>query len=125
MSRSVLLENPRLDHESLRFYMKKGLRRGTWAALDTVEKALYRCALWVTKVRGKIASSKLSMSILGIIIKLMATARARIYALGLARAHALWNCYTLAGVFEWAPEVKASFARRDYIMYLGVMESRG
>jgi hypothetical protein len=125
MSQPVLLKNPRLDHESLRFYMKRGLRRGTWATLDTVEKALYRCALWVTKVRGKIASSKLSVSILGIITKLVTTAGTRIYTLGLARAHALWNCYTSAGVFEWAPEVKASFARRDYIMYLGVMESPG
>jgi hypothetical protein len=125
MSQPVLLKNPRLDHESLRFYMKRSLRRGTWAALGTVEKALYRCALWVTKARGKIASSKLSMSILGIITKLVTTAGTRIYTLGLARAHALWNRYTSAGVFEWAPEVKASFARRDYIMYLGVMELRG
>lgn len=124
-SQPVLLRNRRLDHESLRFYMKRGLRQGTWAALDTVEKALYRCALWVAKVRGRIASSKLSMSILGIISKLVITAGTRVYTLGRARAHALWNCYISAGVFEWAPEVKASFARRDYIMYLGVMELRG
>jgi len=105
--------------------MKRGLRRGTWAALDTVEKALYRCALWITKVRGRIASSRLLMSILGIITKLVTTAGTRIYTLGLARARALWNCYTSAGVFEWAPDVKASFARRDYIMYLGAMEPQG
>jgi hypothetical protein len=125
MSRPVPLKNPSLDHESLRFYMRRGLRRGTWAALDTVEKALYRCALWVAKVRGRIASSKLSVSIIGIITKLVTTAGARIYRLGLARAHALWNCYTSAGVFEWAAEVKVSFSRPEYIMYLGVMQLQG
>jgi hypothetical protein len=125
MSQPVLLKNRRLDHESLRFYMKGGLRRGTWATLDTVEKALYRCALWVAKVRGKIASSKLSASILGIITKLVTTAGTRIYALGLARARSIWSNYMSAGVFHWAPEAKAQFFRIEYVTYLGVMELNG
>jgi hypothetical protein len=122
MSQPVLLKNRRLDHESLRLYMKGGMRRGTWATLDTVEKALYRCALWVAKVRGKIASSKLSVSILGIITKLLTTAGTRIYALGLARARSIWSNYMSAGVFDWAPEAKAQFFRVEYVTYLGVME---
>jgi hypothetical protein len=116
------LKNTRLDHGSLRFYMRVGLRRGTWARLGAVEKALYRCGLWVAKARGTISSIKLSMSILGIITRLMTTTKTRIYALGHARARALWSNYMSAGVFDWAPEVRAQFSRIEYVKYLGVME---
>ena len=124
-SRSCFSKNRRLDHESLRFYMRAGLRRGTWARLGVVEKALYRCGLWVAKARGTISSTKLSVRILGIVTKLMTTIKTRIYALGLARARALWNSYLSAGVFEWAPQAKAQLSRAEYITYLGVMELNG
>jgi hypothetical protein len=110
-----------LDQRSLKSYQRVGLRRGTWANLTATEKALYRCGLWVAKVRGRITSMKLLASILGIIIKLVATVRARIYRLGLARAKVLWKNYVSAGVFEWAPETKALFSQAEYIAYLGAM----
>jgi len=111
-----------LDHAALRRYLRVGLRRGTWAGLSIVDKALYRCGLWVAKARGRITNTRLSASIIGIIMKLAATIGGRIYALGLARARALWRNYASAGVFEWAPEAKLPFSRTEYIMYLGVME---
>lgn len=125
MSRSCFPKNRRLDHESLRFHMRVGLRRGTWARLGAVEKALYRCGLWVAKARGRIRSMRLLVSIRGIIRKLLATIRTRIYVLGLARARVLWNNYVSAGVFNWAPQVRALFSRAEYIMYLGVTELHG
>jgi hypothetical protein len=115
----------KLDHGSLRLYLRVGLRRGTWARLGAVQKALYRCGLWVAKTRGTISSTKLSVRILSIITKLMTTIKTRIYAIGLARARALWSNYISAGVFEWAPETKAQFSRVEYITYLGVMELNG
>jgi hypothetical protein len=115
----------RLDYGSLRLYLKVGLRRGTWARLGAVQKALYRCGLWVAKTRSTISSAKLSVSILSIITKLMTTVKTHIYAMGLARARALWSNYISAGVFDWAPEVKAGFSRVEYITYLGVMELNG
>jgi hypothetical protein len=124
-SQPCLLKNRKFDHESLRFYLRVGLRRGTWARLGAVEKALYRCGLWVAKARGTISSTKLSARILGIITKLMTTIKTRIYALGLARARALWSNYIAAGVFDWAPEAKEQFSRREYVTYLGVMELNG
>jgi len=105
--------------------MRVGLRRGTWARLGAVEKALYRCGLWVAKARGTISSTKLSVNILRIITKLMATIKTRIYALGLARARALWSNYISAGVFDWAPEAKVQFFCIEYVTYLGVMELNG
>jgi hypothetical protein len=119
------VKNCKLDHVSLRLYMRVGLRRGTWSALSRVEKALYRCGLWVAKARGRITSMKLSVSVIGIITKLVATIRSRIYALGLARARTLRRNYVLAGVFDWAPGVSAWFSRAEYIMYLGITELNG
>ena len=125
ISQTRSLKNRRLDHESLRSHLRVGMRRGTWARLSAVEKALYRCGLWVAKVRGAISSTKLSVNILAIITKLMATIKTRIYALGLARARALWSNYKSAEVFQWAPEAKAQFSRIEYVTYLGVMELNG
>ena len=114
-----------LDHRSLKSYLRVGLRRGTWAGLSATEKALYRCGLWATKVRGGITNMKLLVSILGIIIKLLATVRDCIYRLGLARAQVLWKNYVSARVFEWAPEAKPLFSQAEYITYLGAMEANG
>jgi hypothetical protein len=121
----VLRRSRNLDYASLRSHLRAGQRRGTWFGLGTVEKALYRCAMWVAKVRGTISSTKLAVNILSIITKLMATIKTRIYALGLARAHALWSNCMSAGVFDWAPEAKAQFSRIEYVTYLGVMELNG
>jgi len=111
-----------LDHAALRRYLRVGLRRGTWAGLSSVDKALYRCGLWVAKARGRVTNTKLSASIIGIVTRLVVTVGGRIYALGLARARTLWSNYTSAGVLSWAPEVKPLFSQTGYIMYLGVME---
>jgi hypothetical protein len=125
VSRLCSVKSLRLDHGSLRLYLRVGLRRGTWARLGAVQKALYRCGLWVAKTRGTISSTKLSVSILSIISKLMTTIKTRIYAMGVARARALWSNYISAGVFDWAPEAKAQFSRVEYVMYLGIMELNG
>ena len=114
-----------LNYGDLKSYHRVGQRRGTWARLTGVEKALYRCGLWVARVRGTITSTKLSACMVGIVTKLMARIRTRICALGLARARTLWNEYRLAGVFDWAPEVRSLLSRSEYIMYLGVMEFNG
>ena len=68
----------------MRRYLRVSLRRRTRARLDLVEKAPYRCGLWVAKVRGTITSVKLSVSILGIIARLVTTIRNRVYSLGFA-----------------------------------------
>jgi len=114
-----------LNYRDLKSYHRVGQRRGTWARLTGIEKALYRCGLWVARVRGRITSMKLSASMVGIVAKLMARIRTRICALGLARARTLWNEYRLAGVFDWAPELRPLLSRSEYIMYLGVMEFNG
>jgi hypothetical protein len=55
----------------------------------------------------------------------LTTAGTRIYALGFARARSIWSNYMSAGVFDWAPEMKAQFSRIEYVTYLGVMELNG
>jgi len=51
-----------LDHAVLRRYLRVGFRRGTWAALGSVDKALYKCALWVAKVFQWAPKAKLLFS---------------------------------------------------------------
>jgi hypothetical protein len=111
-----------VDYNTLKSYERVGLRRRTWARLDSVEKALYRCTLWLTKARGKITSTKLLASIYEIFSKLLTTVRERMHRLGTARAQSLWNTYKLARVFEWAPEISKLLSRAEYVTYLGVME---
>jgi len=114
-----------LNYEGLKSIRRVGQRRGTWGRLTGVEKALYRCGLWVARVRGNITSIKLSACMADIVAKLMARIRTRICALGIARARTLWDKYRLAGVFDWAPELRPLLSRSGYIMYLGVLEFNG
>jgi hypothetical protein len=87
-----------------------------------MEKALYKCALWLARTRGRITSTRLLAIVYEIVRKLTATRREQIYRLGTARAGSLWNKYELARVFEWAPEIKMLLSRAEYVTYLGVME---
>jgi hypothetical protein len=119
---SYALKKGALDHVNLMFYFRVGLRRKTWGGLGGLEKALYKCALWVAKMRGRITNMKLSASIRQIIAKLLVAVSTRIYALGLTRARMLRNKCLSGGVFEWAPEVETLLFKPDYITFLGAME---
>jgi len=57
-----------------------------------------------------------------IVIKIIRTARARIYSLGWARAAELNKRFEEAGLFRWAPWVREWFTDREYVFYLGVTE---
>ena len=119
------LKDRSLNYEGLKSYRRAGQRRGTWGQLTDVEKALYRCGLWVARVRGSITSIKLSACITYIVAKLVAGIRTRIRSLGIARARTLREKYRSAGVFDWAPELGPLLSKSGYIMYLGVMEFNG
>ena len=111
-----------MTHSELTSFMRTGVRRGTWSKLSIVDRALFRCGIWVAKTRGQIANTTLIVGIRRILVRLLATVRNRIYEAGLTRARRLRKNYLSAGVFDWAPEVKDLIFRPDYIMYLGVME---
>jgi len=98
------------------------LRRGSWRRLSVEDRALYRCGLWVARVRGRVVNSRLMVRLFGIILKIAATVRGFIYRAGSARAAAFHALYERMGVFKWAPEAEGWLGETGFRLYLGVME---
>lgn len=111
-----------LDYGTLRSFLRLGLRRGSWRMLSVEDRALYRCGLWVAKVRGRVVSMRLMVRLWGIILKLSARVRGFIYKAGSARALASYALYERMHVFNWAPEVKIWLGQTGFRLYLGATE---
>jgi hypothetical protein len=101
----------------------KGLRNGTWNSLGSTEKALYRCALWISKTRGCVVNTTLVAQILAITRHFLETIRTRIAAVGMKRAETMFKIYNShGGVFGWAPQLKEWLRDANYVFYLGVIQ---
>jgi len=111
-----------LSHASLAGFMRRGFRNGNWAALSVAEKALFRCALWVAKVRGRISNTKLMVHVLGIALKLTEGFRSHMLKAGRTKATVMYKMYAEKGVFDWAPHTKRWLFDRNFIRYLGLLE---
>ncbi len=98
------------------------MRNGNWAWLELSEKALFRCATWLVRCRGKISNSKLIAKVIAIAVKLLQTPRSRIANLGRLRAEKALEAYESRGVFGWAPKLREWLNESKFILYLGVLE---
>ena len=100
---------------------RHGLRNGNWRHLDSGQKALFRCATWVAKARGRISNARLMAQVIDIVLKLAETVRNTILRAGRKRIVAMRDAYEKpGGVFGWAPQVKEWLHDTTYIFYLGV-----
>jgi hypothetical protein len=100
----------------------RGLRNGNWRHLNTTDRALFRCAFWVAKVRGKISNTKLVTQVLEIAVKLVEGVRGAILSVGRRRTGLMLKAYEKPlGVFSWAPQVREWLSDSDYVWYLGVL----
>jgi len=54
----------KFDYSCLVSLRRRGFRNGNWRRLPFVDRALFRCALWVAKVRGRIVSLELLVRVL-------------------------------------------------------------
>lgn len=91
--------------------------------LNTAERALFHCAFWVAKARGKISNTKLMVQILKIMLKLVEGVRSAILKAGRRRTAAVYEAYGKPlGVFDWAPQVREWLKNARYVWYLGVLE---
>jgi hypothetical protein len=89
--------------------------------ISPTEKALYRCALWISKEKGCIVNRELVAQVLEISGHLLARIRSRITAAGKERARLMLKSYSNGGgVFGWAPQVKEWLHDATYVFYLGV-----
>ena len=87
-----------------------------------MDRGLFRCALWVTKVQGCIASLKLLVAVLGIVLKLLENSSTRIWRVGKAKAEELKQRFDNRGLFGWAPRVRVWLEERNFAFYLGIGE---
>jgi len=104
-------------HEELLTSFRKGLRNGNWRKLRRVEKALYRAALWYSRVRGAIMNETLVGMLSVLVDKLKVTSGARIFMRGYNKAVELLN--KGEGIFAWAPSFRGWLRDPDYVFWLG------
>jgi hypothetical protein len=117
------LANEEFTYSHLRFVFRKAMVRGVFRKLRQEDRALYKCALWVAKKRGRLRSMKLIRQVASIVIRLLSTFRAQVIAAGRARANRLIACLTANGFSKWAPEVFGWLNNKQFILYLGVLEA--
>ena len=110
----------KLDYRSLVSLQRRSFRNGGWYRLPLVDRALFRCALWVARVRGRILNLKLLVRVLGIVLRLLDTPRMCIWRAGRARAEELTQRFEDRGLFQWAPRVRGWLADRSYVFCLGL-----
>jgi hypothetical protein len=99
-----------------------GFRNGNWRKLSLVDRGLFRCALWVSRVHGGIESLKLLVRVLGIALKLLEKSQVHIWKMGKARAEELMRQFENRGVFGWAPQIRGWLVETSYIFCLGLRE---
>jgi hypothetical protein len=121
----ILKSDQGLTYTRLLEIRRRGLRDGNWAPLRISEKALFRCALWVAKARGKISNSRLVVQVKEIALKLlehMGKIGNSILRAGRKQAAMILYIYDKPnGVFGWAPQVRQWLSDERYVWYLGVL----
>jgi hypothetical protein len=118
----LLQDGDSITYPSLVDFRRRGLRNGNWRHLDTADRALFRCAFWVAKVRGKISNAKLMVQVLKIALKLVEHARSAILEAGRRRAALMIEIYGGPhGVFSWAPQVRQWLGEASFVRFLGVL----
>jgi len=116
-----MLPSDMFSHRYLQSAYRKGFRNGGWRRLSLEDKALFRCALWVAKVRGRLANVRLMVQIAGILRKLLATFKRRMMRLGRVEAERLMLCLQSSKAKEWAPRALEWVKDQRFVAYLGVL----
>jgi hypothetical protein len=101
---------------------RRGLRNGNWKHLNIMDRALFRCAFWVAKVRGRISNTRLMVQVLKVGLKLVEGVGSVILKVGRRRTMQMFETYGKPfGVFSWAPRVREWLSETSYVWYLGVL----
>ena len=112
-----------LTHHQMTLLFRKSLRNGNWFRLNTTEKALFRCGLWVTTARGYIRNPKLILQLLRVASLLLKSFCATIDGAGKQRAGQMTELFSRPqGVFAWAPKLKEWLQDTSFVRYLGIIE---
>ena len=106
-------------YEELHTSFRKGLRNGNWRKLRRVEKALYRAALWYSRIRGVIINEMVVKKLSMFMDKLKETSGAKVFKRGYEKAVELLSKGEESGVFAWAPSLREWLKDPDYVFWLG------
>ena len=118
--------NDAITYSQLIGWRRRGLRNGNWALLDSCEKGLFRCSLWLARVRNEISNMKLMVQVLRIVSKLLESFRSRTMKTGMRRASVMIEIYTKPeGVFDWAPRMREWLSDSRFMWYLGILDVNG
>ena len=121
--REMVSRNGSLKFTLLSKLWRRSLRNGSWIKLSSTRKALYRCALWIARVRGCISNTKLVEQVLQITWQLHHYCQSRIGIAGKMKAlTALERFGEPGGVFSWAPRLRGWLHDPRYQAYLGLLE---
>ena len=110
-----------VTYADLSAIFKKGLRNGNWRKLNSLDKALYRAALWYMKHRWSIVNTALVEKLSALIERLKETKGMRIFKRGFKKAVEMLETGEENGVFVWAPRLKDWLKDPDYIFWLGTV----
>jgi hypothetical protein len=117
---TIKLINGVFSYRDLLSVWRKGVRNGNWVKLTCLERGLFRCAVSLAKLRGRIINLRLMVYTAKIALKLLALPKNRITQVGRAKAQVLTSLYALKGVFKWCPELKCWLSEPNYIFWLGL-----
>jgi hypothetical protein len=115
----IIFDNGVMTYRSLCRLRNRATMNGNWGRLGSNERSLFRCAMWVAKIRGQIRNEKLMTQVLRTAIVLLKNLRIRILSVGRSRAQSMLSNFEQA--YKWAPQLKEWLADPSYVWYLGVM----
>lgn len=116
-------EDSYAGYTRLRLLRQRAFRSGSWSRVSVLDRALFRCALWVARVRGRITHVKLIVQVGRIALKLLEGFRTKVLRAGRRRAMIMLETYSApGGAFSWAPQVRQWLSDPRYIWYLGILE---
>jgi hypothetical protein len=120
--RDLLQNGDSISYPSLVRFRRSSLRNGHWKHLRIEDRALFRCAFWMARVRGKISNAKLVVQVLKIALKLVEGVRGAILRIGMRRTMQMFETYAKpGGVFSWAPQARGWLSDARYVWYFGVV----
>ena len=121
MSSNALANETRaLSAGFLRQVRTRSMRNGNWWRLSLAQRALYRSAITLAALRGRIVGRRLIEAVEGLISRLSETPAVRIMRLGCLRAEQMMQRFTEKGLIVWSTMLKGNLSNPDYIFCLGL-----
>jgi len=119
-SSSAIKNKVSFSYEELKNYRIKAYRNGNWRKLSFDEKVIYKAALALAKLRGKIVNLNLVQRIKEIVEKLLESPRVKLISLGRKVLIEKLKIYIKSKQFYLARTLFSLRNDANFLIYLGV-----